>query len=353
MHIQNSKKAGFIAVAIAITLVIIFAGVFATFKVGAMVSEKQKEKLLVRAENAAILIDADSVKSLQGSDADLSSSSYTDLKEKMMKLKTVNSDARFFYLMGLRETNQLFFFVDSENPTSEDYSAPGDPYNEPAPEEISNFKKGIAYVQNPYTDSWGTWVSASAPIKDTQTGATLAVIGIDIDAHEFQTNVRNASLLVGGITLFLALFLLYLILYIKKSHEQIDFISKHSDDMAVSYSYLKEAETIAELGRFTLNVSNGSMDLDDTAFDVCDLPQVAKPDLELFMSRIDVADRDRVRKIIDEAVVRQLDSFKTNFKIVGESVTKTVLLTGTVRSSQNGKAVRVIGTIQDITGNVA
>ncbi len=344
---------GFIAAVILITITIAAIGIYATFKVGATVQERQEEKLLLRAKNAAILINSSEIAQLSGNDSDLAHPVYFDLKEKMAKLKKTNSDARFFYLMGLRDDSQFFFFLDSEEPGSADYSAPGDPFNEPEPGEIEDFKNGNARVQGPYTDSWGTWVSASAPIIDETTGATIATIGIDIDAQEFQAGVRNAKLLVGGITLFLALFLLYLILYIKKSHELISAIRRESDEMSASYSYLKEAETIAELGRFSLNTSNGMMDLDESAFDVLGIPKVSKPDYELVLSRIDSTDREKVKKVIAEAVARGLDSFKINFKVVGDPLSKTVLMAGTVRGSQNGKTARVVGTIQDISGNAA
>lgn len=352
LHTSHTRR-GFITTIILVAIATSVIGIYATFKVGAVVKNKQEEKLLLRAENAAILINSTEVKQLTGSDADLVNPTYTDLKQKMMKLKETNKDARFFYLMGLRDDSQFFFFLDSEVPESADYSAPGDLFNEPAHGEVADFKNGNSRVQGPYTDSWGTWVSASAPIRDEENGETLATIGIDIDAREFQAGIRNAMFLVGSITVFLTLFLLYLILYIRKSHERIQTISRESDEIAASYSYLKEAETIAELGRFSLNYATGGMELDDSALDVFEIPKVSKPDYELFLSRIDEGDRANVKKVIEEAVNRKLDSFKTNFKITGHSFPKTILMTGTVRSSQNGKAVRIVGTIQDISGNAA
>jgi len=335
-----------------VTILITIAGIFATWKIGSIVDQKQREKLLLRAENAAILINETEIKKLSGTPNDLLLREYQDLKEKMTKLKDVNPDSRFFYLMGLnKENSKMFFFVDSENESSNDYSAPGDPFNEPTEKELNDFKSGTSGTQGPVSDSWGTWVSAYAPIRDSTTGETLAVIGIDIDAGEFQSTIVATRLLCGAITIFVFLFLLTLILYIRKSRETIEYIHKQSDEMAVSYSYLKEAESIASLGRFSLNILTKDMDWDETTFDIFSMTKINKPNYDLFLSRISPEDKNKVEKVFEEATNRFLDSFRISFSVIGNGINKKALITGTVRGSQNGKPIRIIGTIQDITGN--
>jgi hypothetical protein len=348
-----SKKAHktFSSFVLVVTILITLAGIFTTWKAGEMVDDKQREKLLLRAENASILINENEVKKLSGTSSDLSLPEYQTLKGKMVALKNTNPDSRFFYLMGLKGESQMFFFVDSEDSISEDYSAPGDPFNEPTIQELVDFKNGISSTQGPVSDSWGTWVSAYAPIKDSSTGETIAVIGIDIDAKEFKSAIIATRMLTGGATIFIFLFLLTLVLYIKKSRETIEYINRQSDEMALSYSYLKEAESIASLGRFSLNVLTKDMEWDETTFEIFSTTKISKPTFDLFISRISPEDKERVVKVFDEATSRGLDSFKTSFFVIGDGTNKKVLVTGTVRGTQNGKPVRIIGTIQDITGN--
>ncbi len=51
-----------------------------------------------------------------------------------------------------------------------------------SPQVIAACSTPIRGRRRPVTDSWGTWVSALIPMSDPQTGAVLAVLGMDIDA---------------------------------------------------------------------------------------------------------------------------------------------------------------------------
>jgi len=69
---------------------------------------------------------------------------------------------------------------------------------------------GETFIMHPYTDERGTWVSAFAPIKDSQ-GNTVGVMAIDHDASQFSTmeqGVRN-QLLVGFGIAYNVLFILF------------------------------------------------------------------------------------------------------------------------------------------------
>ena len=83
----------------------------------------------------------------------------------------------------------IVFLADSEPSDSPDYSAPGDPYNEASPELLHAFATGEPFVEGPFEDQWGEWVSGHAAIRDPETGAVRALIGIDIDAHVWRRQV--------------------------------------------------------------------------------------------------------------------------------------------------------------------
>ena len=59
--------------------------------------------------------------------ADGDTQTYKDLKAQLAGVKKANPDARSVYLMGSHGGSHLFFYVDSEQPSSSQYSPPGDP----------------------------------------------------------------------------------------------------------------------------------------------------------------------------------------------------------------------------------
>ncbi len=64
-----------------------------------------------------------------------------------------------------------------------------------------------------YTDEWGTWLSAFAPIKDDQ-GKIVAILGLDIEADyvfSLQERIRNRVLISFIITYGILFFLIYVL----------------------------------------------------------------------------------------------------------------------------------------------
>lgn len=186
-------------------ITILIVGVAVSWYFGVIAFEKDKDALLNRVNNISVLVPSDIVEELDGSISDLSNPSYLYLKRKMVELKSINSDARFVYLMGYRQdVNKLFFFVDSESPQDTDsYSPPGQVYEDSTEFEIDNFIKGVAFAEGPYTDSWGRWVSAYAPITSSETKLPIAVIGIDVGADSIIKDVIYAAGLPALMTILL------------------------------------------------------------------------------------------------------------------------------------------------------
>lgn len=148
------------------------------------VNYSERESLLFRAGTIALTLDPKAIESLAGNDSDLSNENYRNLKRSLIEIRALNTDVRFVYIMGLRNDKQ-FFYVDSEDPSSEDYSYPGQPYDEATPEDIANHKAGQSYTSGPLRDAWGEWISASAPIK-TESGKVAGMVGLDIEAEDLR-----------------------------------------------------------------------------------------------------------------------------------------------------------------------
>ncbi len=201
------KKAAFNSKWIVIiegTLILLVGAVISVY-MGRVVFEKEKTALVLQASSVAALIDSTQVESLSSDSSDLLKPQYADLKSEMVELKRVNKEARFVYLMGYREDiDKMFFYVDSESPEDEvSYSPPGQVYEESSDLEISNFIRGIAFAEGPYSDRWGKWISAAAPIYSKTTGRPIAIVGIDVNAKNMILDIAYAAVLPFLLSLFL------------------------------------------------------------------------------------------------------------------------------------------------------
>lgn len=195
--IFRSKK--FFSILIA---VIFIAGLTLTYYVYNFAKDSHLESLVQSAQIMAISLQAEEIKQLQGSETDLTNPAYLKLKEKLQKVITIQPDVKFVYLTGYRD-NLFFFYVDSEDPNSEDYSPPGQTYPEADHSFFDAYQTGNANVTGPTADRWGNWISALAPIFDPATGQVLALVGMDIDASYHQSYVLTNTSIPALITLFL------------------------------------------------------------------------------------------------------------------------------------------------------
>src|SRR5690606_965815 len=92
---------------------------------------KQKvQSLDERVTIFAVALDPSMIQLLSGDESDLYNPVYSELKRKVTDLQKFNTDTRFIYLMGKSADGEIFFYADSESPESEDYSPPGQIYDE-------------------------------------------------------------------------------------------------------------------------------------------------------------------------------------------------------------------------------
>lgn len=148
-----------------------------------------RRELIEQARVAALSINPDRVQALQGSEADLGSTDYVRLKEQLARMRQANERCRFLYLMSRRADGMIFISVDSEPADSPDYSPPGQTYDEASRSIRLVFDRLEESTEGPFTDRWGTWVSAFVPLIQPETGQFLAVFGMDINARAWMQSV--------------------------------------------------------------------------------------------------------------------------------------------------------------------
>ena len=215
--------------------VIFIAGTGLTMYVYSFVREANLDSLSRGAQTIASSIDASELAALTGTEADLQNPAYLKLKSKLQKIRSVENDVRFVYLTGKTETGEIFFYVDSEDPQSEDYSPPGQIYEEADQSFYDAFSTGEPNITGPATDRWGTWITALAPIMDPTSGAVTATVGLDIDASGHKKYVYTNTLIPALITLLL-LILAFVGQRITKREQQIvelksEFVSIASHEL--------------------------------------------------------------------------------------------------------------------------
>jgi len=197
-------------IAYGVVLLIVAAGFPVTEAAGVHVENEARKTLMSRTLTAAATIQREFVSKLTGSPADDGRPEFEQLRMTLRRLKEVNQDTRFIYLMGLRDGKE-FFMVDAEEKGSKDYSRPGDPYPDATPEEIEDFRRGVPKFYKPYKDSWGFWVSGVSFINAPGPYGRKALFGMDINANAWKHSVALVRLFCMAITLTLAMLWIALI----------------------------------------------------------------------------------------------------------------------------------------------
>jgi PAS domain S-box-containing protein len=216
-------------------IIIILSGMVLTLWTVQKEEKLLRTDLLTKTRFMQRSISTEHVKALTGSAADLVSHDYIVLKEQIFEVQSSDPLIRFIYILGQRPDGTIFFLVDSEPPESEEYSPPGQDYEEASAVLRSVFASGNEITEGPLTDRWGTWVSGLAPITDAKTGTVVAVIGIDIDAGDWNIQIIKASA-PSIIAMLLLVFLLLIFFYVQQRNEQ------ERNILAASEASIKESE---------------------------------------------------------------------------------------------------------------
>lgn len=175
-------------------LIIIISGIASSAYVYVRIDQTGRAHIMDRAETISQAVTPELLSALAGTEEDVERSEYLTLKSLLARMRAVNSDIRFVYLVGERSDKSLFFYVDSEDAESPDYSPPGQEYPEASAAMYDLFTTGTPRTEGPTRDRWGVWISGYAPIYDVD-GHVRALLGLDMPASAFVTNAVAYALL--------------------------------------------------------------------------------------------------------------------------------------------------------------
>lgn len=162
--------------------------------------EELRNRLISITTIAALQQDGDTLLKVSARDDEF----YRKINEQNLKIRSADPDLVYVYTMR-RNDQGIYFIVDANRPGDEGVADFGQPYEEPGPTLVENFDTIDQTIIEPdfYTDEFGTFLSAYAPIY-TSTGERAGVLGVDIAANNVVDKERQflfRSLLVFLISL--------------------------------------------------------------------------------------------------------------------------------------------------------
>ena len=175
--------------------------------------------ILDKARLVAASINVERIISLGGCDSDIFNKDYQRLKEQLMAVRATDTNIRFLYLMGKNSNGALYFIVDSEPSTSDDYSPPGQIYSEAPASYRALFETRESTVIGAVTDRWGTWMSAFVPVKEPKTGELVAYFAADINAKDWFAKIMHEIDITVFVTIALLIITTILYLYLWRREE--------------------------------------------------------------------------------------------------------------------------------------
>jgi PAS domain S-box-containing protein len=195
---------------LAISLATTIAGALLTGLVVTQTDRAMRADLLQQVELVAQAVNVERIKMLSGTAADLQTPEYLRLKEQFALLRSANPQCRFLYLLGRKADDTIFFYLDSEPADSQDSSPPGQIYTEIPAEYRGVFTTRTKIVEGPAVDRWGRWVTGLVPMQDRLSVlSTPVVLGMDVDARDWNRRLAWAALAPVLCTLVLLATLLF------------------------------------------------------------------------------------------------------------------------------------------------
>ncbi len=149
-----------------------------------------RERLLQQAVRIAQTLDPEQIKTLSFTEADRSNPVFQRIRAQMVAYGQILWQ-RGIYSMALRDGN-IYFGPENYAENDPMSSPPGTVYKQPDSDSFKVFHTGKPVTLGPQTDEYGTFVSALAPVLDPRDGAVLMVVGLDIQADDWQARINTA-----------------------------------------------------------------------------------------------------------------------------------------------------------------
>ncbi|MEI6126016.1 MAG: PAS domain S-box protein, partial [Pseudomonadota bacterium] len=323
------------------------AGIYSTWLITRTESARMREEILIQVRMLSKAINLEHLQKLTGSEADLSSPDYQRIKAQLILVRSSNPLCRFLYLMGRRQDGKLFFFADSELPDSKDYSFPGQIFEEASDADRLVFAAAKESVDGPTSDRWGTWISALVPVIEPQNKKITAVIGMDIDARNWNNKILIHALVPVVTTFLFAALLLFFILQVRTEGEK-QRIAASKEALRQSEERFRTFLRIAPVGIFITDADGFTNYWNER---LCEITGMSTSEGKGtgWANGLHPEDRERVFQEWYESS-KARSQFRSEYRFVHRSgrITHTIGQAAPVKDA-SGRATEYVGTITDIT----
>jgi len=195
---NSAMKNGLVA-AIIVLLISTFTGYFVYYKASQGLKEEIQGYLLNLSKLASGFTDGDK-QALIRNPSQKGSSLYEELRAPYFKILQSTSSVAFIYFM-IEKNDKIYFILDSQlfKPGEKDEtSGVMEEYGDRSTTLAIAFKEKESTVEEePYTDSYGTFLSGYSPVYDSNKNF-VGMIGVDIRVNtyiEHQSKIKNAFLI--------------------------------------------------------------------------------------------------------------------------------------------------------------
>jgi PAS domain S-box-containing protein len=206
-------------------LAVLCCGWLLTMSIGNSVDRNQREDFMIAAEAIAAGISMENLKNLNGDMADIKTADYRGIQKYLREFEGAAKGVQCFHLMKIKG-GKIYFVFDSSPETAPEFAPPGSAYADAPLELVRVFKDGKPLVLGPYSDKWGSFVSAFIPILDPETRNVHAVLGCDINSVKWAQMISISRLQPIIITLLICIILVISFLMHQASLEASMIISE-------------------------------------------------------------------------------------------------------------------------------
>ena len=330
---------------------VVVAGGAATFWLAWSEDARMRSELLVQGRLVADILNPWRIVNLTGVPSDLDSLDYQWIKSQLQLMRSANGRFRFLYLARLLPDGRVVFLADSEPSDSRDYSPPGQVYEEATDTFREVFVTGSETVEGPARDRWGNWISVLIPIKPAEGAATVALLGIDVDAGNWAWDVFEQCLPAVALSLLGLSGLGFLAVLFRRSEAARERIAASEALLAESGErYRLAAENSGQL-IYDYHIASGKIlwsgDIQPVVGYTAE--EFAEVNLERWAEMIHPDDRRLVLGRMDQALLAGTP-YHADYRLRCKDGTYIHIADcAAFTRDAGGKAQRLIGAIQDIT----
>jgi PAS domain S-box-containing protein len=201
---RTARSLGFVAATFSLLMGL---GLWAGAQDAATHDAAMRDRLVTEASSVARLVNPDLARELTFTRADVDLPAYEIIRDQMVARAGVLS-VLGIYSVQLRD-GTLYFGPEAYPESTATASLPGDSYQSPPAAALTAFTTRRAVAGGPYTDEYGSFVSAFAPVVDPRTGAVILVVGLDVAVSDWQGGLEGIR--AGAAVVAFAAFLLTLL----------------------------------------------------------------------------------------------------------------------------------------------